>query len=90
MKSNSEDIKISLDCMRLQNKSFDPNKKPVLLFFSIHVVRSRTKEEIMELQFNNSDENYLDGCLGDKDEIKIEITDGDLKLVNTPARGSDC
>ena len=40
-RGNSEDLKISLDCMKFQNKSHDPIKKPVLLYFSVYVVRER-------------------------------------------------
>lgn len=43
-KSNNEDIKISLDCMKLRDKGNESPKKPILLFFVNYVVRNRTKD----------------------------------------------
>ena len=53
-KGSGEDVKISLDCMKLQNRPTDTNKKSVLLFVAIYVVRMKTKEEILSQSFEDT------------------------------------
>lgn len=67
------------------------SKNEALNYAVAFVVKPRTVEEIMKDEFEETEDDFFDKFFKDGEEsLKIEITDGELKMIETPVRGINC